>query len=321
MLAVLALLAAGCTGGNVAATVNGREITMDQLNEQVNASKDALSKQGYDFSGPGGQKMLDMLRRQTLDQLIDRQLLLQEAEKEGLKPTDAQVQKQIAVMRQQLGSEANFKQYLAANGFSEPKLQDEITELLAIQALQKKVLADVKPATVAQAQAYYNAHRDQYTSPQQWQVRHILITVKNQGDKLQAEAAAKAEAMSLIQKLQQGADFAALARQYSQDPGTKDSGGLYTFSKGEAVPEFERAVESLKPGEITAQPVKTEYGYHIIKLEKIIPAQVKPFDQVKDEIMNSLTDQARQAKFQQYVDGLRKNARIVNNLTSGGSAG
>ncbi|OAT80673.1 peptidylprolyl isomerase [Desulfotomaculum copahuensis] len=313
MLAVLALLAAGCANSNVAATVNGKEISMDQLNERVNANKDELTKQGYSFSGPDGQKMTDLLRQRTLEQMIDEQLLVQEADKEKLKPSPAEVAKQIKTLRQQLGSEAKFKQYLAANGLSEPKLQDELTDLMAIQALQNKVLADVKPATAAQAQDYYNQHKDQFSTPEQWQVRHILITVPKQGD-LQAEAAAKAEALSIIQKLQHGADFAALAKQYSQDPGTKDSGGLYTFAKGQAVPEFEKAVQALKPGEITAQPVKTQYGYHVIKLEKIIPAQVKSFDQVKDQIMANLTDQARKTKFQEFLDGLRKNARIVNNL-------
>lgn len=315
LIMVIALLLFGCSP-QVVATVNGTKITQDQLEERVTAAKKVLEQQGADFSGKEGEALLELVRRQTLDQLIDQELLWQEATRLGLKPTSAQVQEQIQHLRRQFDSEGKYKQFLAANGFSEPKLQDLLEKDMAIKALQENVLADVKLVTVEQAREYYSQHREQYTRPQQWQVRHILITVPQGEDSQRAQVEAKAQALSILNQLKQGGDFAALVKEKSQDPGTKESGGLYTFSPGEAVAEFEQAVKSLKVGEITAEPVKTRYGYHIIKLEKIIPATVQPFDQVKEELIASLTDQARQQEFDKYLQGLRDKARIENKLLS-----
>ncbi|HHW43057.1 MAG TPA: hypothetical protein GXX25_04485 [Desulfotomaculum sp.] len=316
LVTVLALLA-GC-GPAVVATVNGTQITRGQLDEQVDAAKKMLEQRGVDFSSKEGEQMLGMLRQQALEDLINQELLLQEAARQGLKPTPQKVAEEIKSLRSQYGldDEGKFKQFLAANGLSEPRLNDMMEKNLAIRALQEKVLAGVKPATGEQARQYYDQHKDQYTEPVRWQVRHILITLPPGEDVQKSQVEAKAEALSILNRLKEGADFAALAREKSKDTGTKDKGGLFTFAPGEVVPEFEQAVKNLKPGEITPEPVKTTYGYHIIKLEKIIPENVQPFEQVEKEIINKLTEQAQQKKMQEYLDGLRQQAKIDNKLVT-----
>ncbi|MGQ9557879.1 MAG: SurA N-terminal domain-containing protein [Desulfurispora sp.] len=314
LLGLALLVLAGCST-NAVATVNGTPITATQLDQKVEEMKKQYAQMGLSFDSEQAKPLLDMLRRQTMQQLIDRELLLQKAREWKINPTDQEVDEALKKFRQQFKDDAEFKKYLAANGFSEPKLRDAVRESLIMDKMQQKVLADLKQPTEAEAQSYYNAHKEQYQVPAQYQVRHILITTGGSGGgNAQEQARAKATALQLIARLQNGADFAELAQKYSQDPGSASSGGLYTFKKGDAVPEFEKAALALKPGEITTQPVQTEYGYHIIKKEKDIAGKQLSFAEVKDEIVQQLHSEAAQKKLDDFVQELRKAAKIENKL-------
>ena len=93
-------------------------------------------------------------------------------------------------------------------------------------------------------------------------------------------------------ELKQGRDFAELAREKSEDSGTRAQGGPYTFAEGEAVEAFAQAAHALKDGEFTTTPVKTEYGFHVIKREKLIPAGVQPFEEVRQQLTEQITTEA-----------------------------
>lgn len=159
--------------------------------------------------------------------------------------------------------------------------------------------------------------RTRWGTPEQLQVRHILFFV-DEGDKgypvKHTDAEAKQMAQDVIDQLEAGKDFSELAKEKSEDSGTKADGGLYTFSKGEAVPEFEDAAFALEDGEYTKTPVKTDYGYHVILREKLIPAETPSFEEVKDKIAEQLNDQAKQTKFSQFMQEAKNNADITNKL-------
>lgn len=320
LVVIVALVAAGC-GGNVVATVNGEKITRQQLDENVTEMKKAWESQGIDFSSTEAKGLVEMLEAQTLTQLIDQELLLQEAEKQGVKPSKQQVEEEMKNFRANFDSEAKFKQFLAANGLSEPKLLDLVEKDMAMQALQKKVLGDVKKVSDAEARAYYEGNKEQFAEPEQRQVRHILIMTKEGDNSQSAEVEAKTQALAILEQLNQGKDFATLAKEKSQDQATREDGGLYTFKRGDAVPEFEEAAFALKPGEITKEPVKTQYGYHIIKLEKVIPSAIKPYDEVKNDLVQFLSDKAQQDKFNEYMAGVREKADIKNYLDENKKSG
>ena len=305
LLAVFSFLAAGC-GANVAATVNGKTITSARLEEEVNNAKKMLEQRGVRFDAKEGQQMLDLLRQQVLDQLIREELLLQEASRLKIEPTDKQVEEEIKKFRGEFESEAKYKQFLAANGLSEPKLKDYVKKGLAVQAVQEKALQNLEKVSEAKAKEYYDQNKDTFTVPEQFQVRQILIPIVGEGQKAQVEA--KVEAANILARLKKGEDFAALAKEKAQ--GAASAAELYTFSRGETDPELEKAAAALKPGEISPEPVKTGYGYHLLKLEKVIPAQVKPFPEVKDEITAFLEDQAKQKAFADYLTDLKSKAAI-----------
>ncbi|NPB09248.1 MAG: peptidylprolyl isomerase, partial [Thermodesulfobacteria bacterium] len=120
------------------------------------------------------------------------------------------------------------------------------------------------------------------------------------------EAKALEKAKKIREMALKGEDFAELAKKYSDDPGTKDKGGdLGFFTRGQMVKEFEEAAFSLKPGEIS-QPVRTAFGYHIIKVEKKRPARQKSFEEVKDQIKEELLRQRQEERLKAALKELEK---------------
>lgn len=158
--------------------------------------------------------------------------------------------------------------------------------------------------TPQELQAYYNQHQDQYRVPEQVNVRHILIKTPAPGpdgkvDEKAAQAA-KQKAEDILKQIQNGADFAELAKKYSEDPGSKDKGGsIGWIQRGQTVPEFEQAAFSLGKGQ-TSGLVRSTFGFHIIRVEDKQQAHVKPLEEVKAQIEPALAAQ----KVSTQVDAL-----------------
>jgi parvulin-like peptidyl-prolyl isomerase len=165
------------------------------------------------------------------------------------------------------------------------------------------VTATVKVSD-ADLKQYYDQHQDQYSQPASREVRHILVKDKGTADKLYSQ-------------LKGGADFAALAKKFSQDPGSKSLGGKLTVSKGQTVPPFDKVAFSLKTKELS-QPVKTQYGWHVIQaLSAVKPAKKTPFAQVKEAIRQQLLQQKRSEAMSKWVDDLKKEYASKINYATG----
>jgi peptidyl-prolyl cis-trans isomerase C len=314
LAAILLLTVAGCGKSNVVATVNGENITQQQLDEMVEEMKKYYKAQGLDLDANKDSEMLATINSMTMDQLITQTVLLQEAKKMDVKLESGAIDKEIAQYKEQM-TEEKFNQFLKDNKISDSRLRSMIEKDLLISGLQDKLLEDVKPATEAQAREYFDKNKGEFVTPASYQVRHILaVFPESQSDKNKADLEARTKILAILEQLKQGKDFAELAKEKSEDPGTAANGGQYVFSPGDPVPEFEQAAKALKPGEYTKEPVKTTYGYHIIKMEKITPEKPKTFEEVKDSLINTLTDQARQEKVNAFVAEAKKKAEIVNKL-------
>src|SRR5262249_5840776 len=148
-------------------------------------------------------------------------------------------------------------------------------------------------------QQAYNARQSQFKTPEQVDVRHILVKTKEQ-------------ALDIKKQLEGGADFAALAKKYSDDPGSKETGGLYkNVERGKMVPEFDKAAFELPVGKIS-DPVQTTYGYHILKVDAHRQSGQRSFADVKPE----LEEQIRAQKQQQAADALAN--QVLADARSGG---
>jgi len=164
---------------------------------------------------------------------------------------------------------------------------------------EAKLEQTVQP-TEADLLKVYNDNKDSYRLPERVDVRHILL--KSDGKDPKQDAAVKAKAEDLVKQLRKGANFAEMAKKYSEDPGSKDKGGEYDgVVRGQMVPEFEKAAFSLKVGEIS-DPVKTTYGYHILQVLKHEPAQLKPFNDVKAQLAEEYKKQRVNDLMQQLSD-------------------
>ncbi len=155
-------------------------------------------------------------------------------------------------------------------------------------------------------QAYYDAHQSEYEVLEQARARHILIRVPAGADR-GTDAKAKAEAEGLLRQIQGGANFADLARKFSEDPGSKMQGGELGFAKrGMMVPEFDKAIFTQKIGE--TQIVKTQFGYHLVQVEERQAARTQPLSEVQADIKSKLADQKTDAAEENYAQALASEA-------------
>jgi peptidyl-prolyl cis-trans isomerase D len=169
----------------------------------------------------------------------------------------------------------------------------------------------VPQPTQQEIQAYYTAHQSEYSTQEQARSRHILIKLAPNAD-AKADAAAKAKAEDILKQLKGGASFADLAKKYSDDPGSKDSGGELPFAqRGTMVPEFDKAIFSQKIGDI--EIVKSQFGYHVVQVEERKPAHAQELNEVLPTIQATLIRQKVAAAEEAYAHTLTSEA-IKNGL-------
>jgi len=289
----LMILATGCSslvGGKWAAKVNETPIFVKDYDARVSEAQKIYEKQGMKFDTDQGKQALPQIKSMLLDRMIEGELIAQEIKKLSLNPEDAKVKEQEEVIKKNMGDEATFQDTLKQQGMTEPELRNFL-------AVYGKITDDVK-VNDTDIKAFFDKNISNYSQPESVKARHILVKTED-------------EAKAIIAQLNAGANFEQLAKEKSIEPGANESGGdLGTFTKGKMVPEFETAAFAQKVGTISTAPVKTEFGYHVIKVEAHTGASAPDYSKVKDQVGQDAINQAKDAKFQTYFDELRKNAKI-----------
>src|SRR6266516_6663 len=265
LLAFGAVLAAGCgssnssssgshetkLGNGIVALVGATKVTQTQLDEALKNAKNQYKSSHRPFPSAGSPQY-KQLQDQAVNLLTQRAELTEKAKQVGIVITDKQVEARLDQIKKQYfgGSEKRYKAQLKTQGLTDAQVRDDVRGSLVSEALRKKAESNVK-VTDAEIASYYDQHHEQYSTPQTRVVRHILVKTKAQAD-------------TLYRRLKGGADFAALAKKFSQDPGTKNLGGKLTITRGQTVPPFDKAAFALRTGALS-QPVHTTYGWHIIQ--------------------------------------------------------
>jgi peptidyl-prolyl cis-trans isomerase C len=182
-------------------------------------------------------------------------------------------------------------------------------DLLAREFLTKEGPGLQKKLVVGEAEvkAYYDAHPDRFKQPELVSVRHILVSVKKGEEQPGlSDAEAKARVAKIQAELKKGAKFEALAKKYSDDPGSKDNGGLYADADPSAwVPEFGAAARTQPVAKVGA-PVKTQFGYHLVKVEGRKPSRQVPFEEAKETAEKQARQERQVQVWNELMDGLRK---------------
>ena len=306
LVSVTSLLAAaekGVSKDNVA-LVNGSTITRADLDRLMASARGRLSRAGKGLSG----SQLTEMKKQALENLIDRELLYQESQRQGIKVDEAVINEEIDALKKRFPSEAELKKSLARMNLSETAMKLEFTQGRAIQQLIDKEFGQKVSVADKDVKAYYDKYPDFFKQPEQVQARHILIKVDSQ-----AEAAAKAEGRKTLenvqQKLHKGGDFAALAKEFSQCPSSADGGKLGSFKRGQMVKPFEDAAFALKPGEVS-DIVETKFGYHLIEVTDKQPETTISYEDVKDRLKQYLRQEEIQKEVRVYVETLKEKAGV-----------
>lgn len=288
----------------VAITVNGEEITEGQIAEEVTR----LSKQfGGRMTPEQMGQMQGALSQQAKDNLISRILLRQKIEEENITVTQEEIDSRMAEVRAGLGSEADLANRLAMMGMTMEMLEQEMETGLAVEKLIARY-APTEEVTDSEVRTYYDENAERFQQPERVKASHILLKAEAT-DTDAAKALAREEAESVIAQLDQGADFAELARAHSACPSSQKGGDLGFFQRGQMVKPFEDAAFALDVGKVSGI-VETQFGYHIIKVTDREGGRTVPFEEAKANIEAMLDGQRKQEAMKAYTDQLRTTADI-----------
>ncbi|MGE5199419.1 MAG: peptidylprolyl isomerase [Rhodospirillaceae bacterium] len=287
---------------DVVARVNGEDVKKAELDMAIRSLEDRARS-----AVPPEQR--DAVYRQVLDRIIGFHLLVQEAKARKVVAPPWEVDSQLEQIKKQFPSEDAFKQMLQTRGVTVEQLRADTAQTIAVNVMLKTELEPKITVTDAESKKFYEENRPRFRQEDSVHASHILIRTPEQADAA-AKAKAKSQAEDLLAQLKKGADFAGLAKQFSQDPGSAPNGGdLGFFSKGQMVPAFEQAAFALKPGE-TSGVVETPFGYHIIRVSEAKAGRDLGYDEVKAQIDDYLKQQLRDRKSQEFVDQLKARGKV-----------
>ncbi|HET7553020.1 MAG TPA: peptidylprolyl isomerase [Gemmatimonadaceae bacterium] len=264
----------------VVAVVGDQPILRTQVEEQIGALAASGQKIPTDSAGRAA------LAQQVLGTIIDEELLIHEAKEQKIEVSESeisgQVDQQLTKIRGRFSNDAEFRDQLKNAGFGTPDeyrrwLLDQARRQQLQQQLFQKLRQDQKlsaaPVSEAEVDSFFQASKDQMKRlPATVTYRQIVITPTPSAH---ADSMARAKAESLLVEIRKGADFAQVAKRESMDPGSKELGGdLGWHRRGEFVPVFDRVYFAMRPGQVSPV-IKTTFGYHIIKIDRVQPSEVK----------------------------------------------
>lgn len=281
MMAVGILALAGCSSdgasGDVVAKVGDENITKDDL---------------YDV-------LVKSSGQEALNALIDEKIVEMELKKEKIDVSKDEIAEELEVFKEEVGGDEAFNAALEQSGISEEAFEEDIEQYLGTRKLMEPLI-EVNDDEI---KAYFDENKSDFDTEEQVDARHILVEDEK-------------EAKDLVKKIKDGEDFEELAKEHSTDQGSALMGGnLGFFTRGKMVPEFDEKAFSMKKGEVS-EPVKSEYGYHIIEVLDKKKAKKAKFKDHKDEVKNKLIDEKMQTEYVTWLDEKRESYDIENKLDS-----
>jgi peptidyl-prolyl cis-trans isomerase SurA len=339
LLPCVLLAITGCSKSapaNVAAMVNGRAITYAELDKLYETNFGGSNEPGLPQGQQGGNSAANpsddqktFQRMQVLRTLIDNEILLQRAEKEGMLAVDADVENKFAELRAPYTQE-EFQKQLNERKMTAEDLKAQLRRELSVEKLITKETTSHITITDKDITDFYNANKSNFNRAEPMiHMAQILVTaepnpnVRNlKNDKAQDEGQAKKKIDRLYQLLQQGEDFAALAQNYSEDPNSVQAGGDLGFigesELDKANADLRKAVMALQPGQIT-QIIPSTQGYRILKVLAKEPAGQRDLNDptVQQTIREQLVNRKDQLLKEAYYETARNDAKVINYFAAG----
>ncbi len=299
MLVALLMMSAGCkkSNNNAVITVNDTPITQQEVDDIVNKQMSSPFFAQLDKDSEEAKLMVLIAKDKAINELIVKKLIDNEILKRGITVSEEDMANYKANLLKEIGGEENFKMILKSNNINETQFK----EMIANEIQVAKLINALSPIVVTDGEVkkFYNDNKAaKFTHPDMVRASHILIK-----DEAKAkEVLAKAQAP--------GANFAELAKKYSEDTGSAVKGGdLDYFSREQMVKPFADAAFSLKPDNISGL-VKSEFGYHIIKVVDRRKAGTTPYEETKDTIKKYLEDEKKVQVLQKFIDSQKAIVKV-----------
>ncbi len=287
-----------------AAMVNGAIIPIKSYNGQVQAIIQQYASQGINFQDA----QLADLKIKVLENLIDQELLYQDAKSKGLKIDDAAINVQLDAVKGQFPDEATYQSQLAAQGMSEAEIKTDIGKTLLVEDYITSKYSPLIKIEDSDILEFYNGNSQYFSKPEQVRASHILIKVEPD-----VTESVKKDAMDRIvaikERINGGEEFSDLARSLSEGPSNVNGGDLGAFGRGQMVKSFEDAVFAMNVGNVS-DVVETQFGYHLIKLTAKEASSTVPMAEVEAQIIDHLTQVKMAEMINSYVASIKPDANI-----------
>jgi parvulin-like peptidyl-prolyl isomerase len=272
---------------------------VERLNTAQSAARGGAPKQDIEPGSP----QFEAAKRQVVPQLVAFNVAEAYAQENGIGVSQEEIQEEVDTVKDEVAQQAEaagekgdpedlFREALSQFGYTEASFRDEVRASLLLRKVQEEAVGDVEP-TEEEVQDFYDENKaTRFTIPERRCIRHILFAEDQEE-----------EAEDVKDQLENGGDFAELAEEYSEDPGSRERGGdLGCQPKGGFVSEFDEAAFDAEEGEILG-PVETDFGYHIIEVTDIQPEEVTPLEEVAPEIEERLSQQRQATEFDAWIQG------------------
>lgn len=286
------------------AVVNGEIITQEEFQNELEPFLQRMAMSGQT---PEGDQLAEV-KKQILENLINRELLYQVARKKNIKADPEAVEEQLNQLKQRFPEEAQFQAMLDQLGITAQSLKDQITQRLMIQKAIEEEIGSEVTVTDAEAKEFYEKNPQMFQQPEKVRASHILIKVDPQAEESDKKAA-REKLEGIQKKVEAGEDFGELAKTHSEGPSSTKEGDLGYFGRGQMVKAFEDVAFGLKTGEVS-DIVETRFGYHLIKGTGDKPAGTVPYEEVEERLKTYLKEQKTQKKVADYIETLKSDADI-----------
>jgi peptidyl-prolyl cis-trans isomerase C len=280
------------------AKVNGKEIPPDEYNAEL----DKIQKHGAKIPD----ERLGRIKENILKRLIEAELINQSIEKDQIKVPTEEIDKAFEEYKARFKSDEQFQNYLKHGKLTIEDIKARIQEKRALEMLIEK--RGSLTVSDEEAKDFYEKNKRFYQEKEAVHAMHILIKLEKEATKEMEDEALK-KVKEAQDSLAKGEDFIEVAKRYSEGPSAPKGGDLGFFTRGQMVKPFEDKAFTMKPGE-TSEPVRTRFGYHIIKVLERRDETQKPYEEVKDQIFESLKNKKFFQERRTLLENLEKEAKI-----------
>ena len=291
--------------GAMVASVNGSVITAGEVDQEM---KGLMAQFGGQLPEEQMQALEPKLREQAVENLITKRLILQDADKRKIQPTEQEIASEVATVTAQFPSPEVFQEQLKAMGISPEQFRRDIENHLKIKAVFEQATASLPPVTTDEISAFYTEKIDTFKVPEQVRASHILFKLEPDAS-AETKALKKKELAAVRERIVTGEKFEALAKELSDCPSKARGGDLGLLERGRMIKEFEDAAFALAPGEISPV-IETQFGYHVIKVTEHNEPKTPALEEVQQDIAENLKTTKEEAAFESFLQNLRKSAQI-----------